>query len=241
MWLVWLIAYFAAGNPLVIPSFSETALCFFKNLGDGEFWLALLNTFWRTLAAFAVSFVLALFCASLSALSKSVKAFFKPVMAFIRTLPTLAVILIILKATSGNKVLSPIIVTFLVLFPLSYTGFCTAFSAFTEELKEMAQVYRVSAKDKLFKIYLPLAAPQVFERAGSDVSLGLKIMISAEVLASTAKGLGGMMQLSNIAAETANLAALTLAAVLAGLAVEIAFSQLKRIAFKWNVKEKADV
>ncbi len=61
----------------------------------------------------------------------------------------------------------------------------------------------------------------------------MKVTVSAEVLVNTAKGLGGMLQESSLAAETAQLAALTVSAVIAGLLLDIAFSQLKRLTRKW--------
>lgn len=241
MWLMWVAAYYAAGNPLVVPSFSETASSFFKYLADGEFWLAVLNSLLRTFAAFLISFAFALVFAVLSVLSNFAKVFFKPFIVFVRTLPTMAVILIILKITLGNRAVSPVVVTVLVLFPLTYEGLISAFGAYSEELKEMSKVYNISVKDRLFKMYLPLAAPQVLSRTGADISLGLKVMISAEVLASTAKGLGGMMQLQSIAAEVADLAALTLAAVVLGLIIDVIFSCIDKFTFGWRHKEVADV
>lgn len=237
MWLVWIIAFYATGNALIVPSFSETAASFWQLLGGAEFWIAVGNSLGRTLLAFLISFILAAGCAALSALSGAVKAAFKPIMVIIRTLPTMAVVLIIFKVTLGNKTVSPIIVTCLVLFPMIYAQFIAAIEGIDGGIKEMARVYGISKREKLFKIYLPLISPNVLSQTGANVSLGLKILISAEVLVNTAKGLGGMMQESSTAAQVATLAALTVAAVLLGLILEFAFSQLSRITRKWSLKE----
>ena len=237
MWLVWIVAYYIAGNELIVPAFSDTAKSFFLYLGNGEFWLALLNTFLRTMLAFIVSFVLAAACAIFAKLSGCAKAFLKPIIVFVRTLPTLAVILIILKLTSGNRTFSPVIVTVLVLFPMIFSQMLAAADGIDSGLVEMAKVYKVGKKDRLFKIYLPIVAPNILSQTGANISLGLKIMISAEVLANTVKGLGGMMQLNNIAAEVANLAALTLAAVFVGLVIEFAVTLISRFTCKWTKKE----
>ena len=237
MWLIWLAAYYIAGNELVVPAFSDTAQSFFIYLGDGTFWLALLNTLLRTLLAFVISFVLAAVCSIFAKLSGYAKAFINPIVVFIRTLPTLAVILIILKLTSGNRSFSPVIVTVLVLFPMIFSQMLAAADGIDTGLSEMAKVYKVSKKDRLFKIYLPIMAPNIISQTGANISLGLKIMISAEVLANTVKGLGGMMQFNNISAEVANLAALTLAAVVIGLIIEFLISFASRFACKWTAKE----
>ena len=123
------------------------------------------------------------------------------------------------------------------LLPLIYAQFTAAIEGVDGGLIEMCKVYGVSKRDAIFKVYIPLVLPNTLSQTGANISLGLKVMISAEVLVNTAKGIGGMMQESSIAAEVANLAALTLASVILGLILDIAFSQLKHITDRWNKKE----
>ncbi|MDE6597547.1 MAG: ABC transporter permease subunit [Clostridia bacterium] len=240
MWLVWLIAYYSVGNKLIVPPFTEAVKSFWHYLGDGTFWLAVGNSFGRSLLAFAISFVLAAACAALAIFSSAFKAALKPIMVVIRTLPTMAVVLIILKVTLGDKTMSPVIVTVLVLLPMIYAQIIAEAEGIDGGIKQMACVYGISKKERLFKIYLPLISPSILSQTGANLSLGLKVLISAEVLVNTARGLGGMMQTSSAAAEVANLAALTLTAVILGLVVELAFSQLSRINRRWRVKEGTD-
>ena len=60
-------------------------------------------------------------------------------------------------------------------------------------------------------------------------------MISAEVMASTYKSIGGLMNSARAYLEMPRLAALTLITVALGLALDIALSQLKRINGRWYV------
>lgn len=232
MWLAWIIAYYSVKNDYIIPSFSDTMVSLWGGLCSGEFWTAFAFTFLRTLEAFLISFSLAAILAALSAISKSASAFIKPIMVFFRTVPTLAIILILLIWTSAK--VAPVIVTVLVLFPMIYSQMTAATEALDEGLIQMSEIYGVSKKDRLFKIYLPQISPDIFSQTGANVSLGLKIMISAEVLSNTYKSLGGMMQSARGFLEVPRLAALTLAAVILGLIIELAFSQLKRINKKWQ-------
>lgn len=116
MWLAWIIAYYAVGNDYIVPSFQDTFSSLFVCLGEGSFWVAFSFTFLRTAAAFAISFLLAGVCAVLSAISKIFKGISQPIIVILRTLPTLAVILILLIWT--NAAVAPLIVTALLLFPL---------------------------------------------------------------------------------------------------------------------------
>lgn len=233
--LVWVIAYYSVGNDYIIPSFTDTLISLGQCLADGVFWLALLNTLVRTLIAFAVSFALATVLAALSAISKAFCAFVKPVMVFLRTLPTLAVILILLVWT--NPKIAPVIVTVLILFPMIYAQLAAAIGGIDSGLVEMAEVYGLSKRDRLFKIYLPLVSPNILSQTGATASFAIKLMVSAEVLANTFNSLGGLMQNAKLYAEMPRLAALTLVAVVLGLIIDGCFSLLERVTFKWNVKE----
>lgn len=238
MWVVWIIAYRGVGNDLVVPSYQETFKEFWNCCKSVAFWTAVRGTFLRTMAAFAVSFVLAGVCAALACLAQPLRAFFRPIMAFVRILPTLAVILIILRWTEYDKNIAPVIVTVLVLFPMIYAQIMAAADGVDGGLKNLVKVYGIGKVTAFFKIYLPAVSPNVLAQIGPDISLGLKIMVSGEVLAFTAKGIGGQMQNANISQMgAATLAALTLAVVIIGLVSEIIFSRLTLLTNRWSKKE----
>ncbi len=232
MWLIWIVFYYAVKNDYIIPSFSDTMVSLGSCLISVRFWAAFGNTLLRTLIAFLLSFVLAGAFAALSSLSAVFEKTVKPVMVFIRTLPTLAVALILLIWTTPR--VAPAAITFLVLFPMIYAQLLSSIGEIDGGLKEMAQVYRISKRDRLFKIYLPHVSVTAFSQAGANISLGLKVMISAEVIANTAASLGGMMQSARSFLEVPELAALTLLSVALGFVFEISFGQLKRITAGWN-------
>ena len=235
MIIVWIIAYYAVKNDYVVPSFTDTVISLWRCVKSSAFWVAFFNTFGRTILAFIISFLLAGCLAALSVACKAFSAFLNSIMVIFRTLPTLAVILILLIWTSPKT--APVIVTVLVLFPMIYAQITAAFGGIDGGLKEMAQVYQLSNKVKLFKIYLPSVAPNVLSQTGANISLGIKIMISAEVLANTYRSLGGLMQNARLYLEMPRLAALTVAAVVLGLIVEVSFSQFERLTYKWSRKE----
>lgn len=236
MWLIWIIAYYSVKNDYIIPSFSDSFSSIFKDcLCSGLFWRNFSNTFLRTLAAFAVSFALAAVLAVPGALFPKFNSFVKPFMVFLRTLPTLAVILILLIWT--NPRVAPVIVTFLVLFPVIHARLYSAVDGIDGGVRQTVKVYGVKKSVAIFKVYLPLISPSVLSQTGADISLGLKIMISAEVLAGTYRSLGGMMQEARLFLEIPRLAALTLLAVFLGLIIDFGFTLLARLTDRWSRKE----
>ena len=238
MWLIWLIAYYAEGNDLVIPSFSATMKSLGALLVSAKFYRALGYTMLTALASFVISYFLAGICAAAATLSKFAREFLKPVIGFLRTLPTLAVVLVLLIWTSPRS--APIIVTVLVLFPIVYAELTASIDGIGGDIKEMCSLYKVPPRDRLFKVYLPLAAPPVLAQTGANYSLGLKVMISAEVLASTRYSYGVMMQTARLYSDIPSLMALTLAAVIIGAVLNIALSQFSRFTDRWTRKEGGD-
>ena len=73
-------------------------------------------------------------------------------------------------------------------------------------------------------MYLPLTAPYVLREAGGALSFAIKLVVSAEVLANTAKSLGGMMQEAKIYAEIPQLFALVGVSFVVGLVLELAMN-----------------
>lgn len=236
MWIVWIIVYYAVGNDYIIPSFQDTFVSMWRYFGDPFFWRSFGRTLLRTLEAFALSFALAAIFAVVGSLCRGIKVFLNPVMIFLRTLPTLAVILIILvsAAVGATPDSAPIAVTFLVLFPMIYSQFSAAIDGIDGETREMLKAFGVPRAERIFKVYVPLVSPSVFSQLGANFSLGIKIMISAEVLANTFLSLGGLMQDARMYSDMAALAALTLLAVAVGLIADVALSQLSRINSKWQ-------
>ncbi len=232
LWLAWLIAYFIVGNDYLLPSFWETISATWQYLADGAFWRAFAGTLLRTFCAFVISLILGTGFAALSRLCGRVRAFFAPVISLLRTLPTLAVILILLLWTSPT--VAPVIVSLFVLFPAVYASALSAFDEVGEEYGELARAFCVSGRRKIFKMYLPLAAPPVLKQSGAIFSLGLKITVSGEVLASTYRSLGGLMQEAKMYVQMPQLLALTLLCILLGFLLEGACALVYRLTVRWR-------
>jgi len=231
MWLVWIIVAAAVKNEYLVPPFGESVKQFFTLFGTAFFWKAFGATLLRTLIAFAVSFICAAGCAALSVTFKPFSAFMRPVVAVFRSLPTMAILLIIFTATHSSSI-TPVIVAFLVLFPVCYGQLTSSIAGVDGELIEMAKVYKVKRFQVLTRIYLMRIAPQTVIETGANLSFGIKLIISAEVMASTYTALGGMMGEAAIY-SLPRLAALTLFAVIFGIAVELVFALISRLAFPW--------
>lgn len=232
LWLAWIVAYYIVRNEYVLPSFWDAFAEMGRILTDASFWRAFWNTFLRTLWAFLASMALGIVMAVCAHLVKGLRAFFAPIISVVRTVPTMAVILMLLLWTTPNMV--PVIVSALVLFPAVYAAALAALDEVGENYGELTHAFRVPLLRRIGKMYLPLAAPVMLKQAGGIFSLGLKVVISGEVLAGTYRSLGGMMQDAQMYLNMPRLMALTLLVVLMGFALEGLCWLSYRLIVRWR-------
>ncbi len=219
LWAAWLIAAAVVRNEYLLPSFWDACREMGRLFIDAAFWRALGNTLLRTFLAFVFSLLLGVGLALLANLHRAVRAFFAPIVSVLRTVPTMAIILILLVLTMDPSI-PPIIVSLLVLFPSFYAATLAALDEVEAGYGELARAFGVGAGRKLKEMYLPLVAPPILKQAGAIFSLGLKITISGEVLANTYRSLGGLMQEAKMFTQMPTLMALTVFSILLGFLLE---------------------
>lgn len=232
MFLIWAIAFLVVKNDYVVPSISQTFLSFFELFASNKFWVNIGYTLLRTLISFGISFLLAALFASISVSFYPFKRIAYVFVSFFRVLPTLAVTLMLLLWT--NPFVAPIIVVCLVLFPLMYMQFITAYESVDKGLLQMAQVYSFSRYQILKNIYLPITLRAVFAQVGANVSFGLKIMVSAEIMSYTFRSLGTSIYYAKLYSDMAQFTALVIVVVILGVVLEYAFSFLNKISERWS-------
>ena len=225
-----LFAYLIAGNELLVPSLFDCL----KEMGalftSGAFWTGLLWSFLRSMIAFMISFLFALIFAVISYMVPALENVVAPSVSALRSLPVLAVLLILLSVLGAAE--APVAVAFLSLFPMLYTGILAALLGIDKQVIAISRVHGASALTRIFRIYLPLSSPYILRESGAALSFSLKLVVSAEVLANTAKSLGGMMQEAKIYAEIPQLFALVGVTFALGLLLELSVSLLASAAEK---------
>ena len=224
----WVVAFVAVGNELLVPAPWDCFDVLWDLAQSKGFWLAFWASFSRTLTAFGVSFVLALVLALVAYLVPIFAQIFSPIATALRSLPVVAVLLILWLVLGAKN--APIAVAFLSLFPMLYTAILAALCEVDGDLIVMSRVYRVPLRKRIVALYLPSAAPYVLKESGAALAFSLKLVVSAEVVARTANSLGGMM--SDAKADVwgvPTLFALVLAAFLTAVVLESLTAWIARV------------
>ena len=89
-------------------------------------------------------------------------------------------------------------------------------------------------KQSFMLVRLPQALPTVYSSVGGGISLNIKLMVAAEVIAATANSLGFLLNSSKVYFEIATMLAIVLITVVIGCVVEGVFNKLSKKAGEWK-------
>lgn len=227
--VVWAVAYQKVGNELLVPSLSDSLEEGWRLLRLSAFWKGWAASLIRSFRAFWLSFAFAAVLAVLAYLYPALAAFLSPVVSALRSMPVLAVLLLLLSFLGAEN--APVAVAFLSLFPILYTGIWSGLSSVDRGLIDVSRVQGTPVYRRVFAIYLPLSAPYILREAGAALSFALKVVVSAEVLANTTQSMGGMLQEARLY-SVPQLFALVAVTFVTGLALEAIVSCLTHWAEK---------
>lgn len=210
--LLWWLFATIADSDLVLPNPWAVLKLTAQLLGKGSTYWALLLTLLRALIAFAASMAVALALNLLANVLNCCEPFVNGFVTFVRAVPTIAFILVTMIIFSSSFVV-PIIVAFLVGFPVIYSAFQREISA-EPKLLDVCKVYGVSNDKKVKHVLLPLMRRAILPQCKDTFPLCVKVVIAGEVLALPKLGLGRDMYVAKVNLETASVLALTLLALI---------------------------
>ena len=218
LFALWFLLYFTVANAYVIPSPIEVVKASFTNLTTPQFYAHLASTLVRVIFALILSFALGVALAILSHLFTNVEHILLPIVSVIRSLPVLAVLLIILICMPRG--IAPVIVCVLSLLPIVYSETLNYLNSISAKQKQMLNLYQVPLKAQIVSVYLKGYFPLFIKESTTLFSFSLKLVVSAEILASVFQSIGGDIYQASIYANVTQMFSLTLLVCLIGMIVE---------------------
>lgn len=224
----WAICAAAVDDSFVLPDVAETFSALGETLALRAFWTGLGGTVLRCVISYAISVALffALFC--LSAAFDGFRRFIDPLISALRTMPTVAVALILALVVGGY--VAPVVLAVLVIMPILYSSARARVATVPTELNEVCRICGANRRQTLCSVYLPTAAAGLPDALSSAFSYNVKAVIGAEILVQAAGSLGMLMNLAKAYLMTASLIAMTFFAVVLAVASELALRALLNFA-----------
>ena len=229
--VVWSIVAVAENNEYVVPTVSTTAQEFLKLFGEQKFYIYLGQTVLRSVIAFVLSFLISSVLAYSATKRLWAEKLILPFISITRALPTIAIAWLLLFWT--NNQVAPVVITMLVVLPTSYTHVKSALESVNKNTIDAGKVDGAGWANIFFRIELPQIMPDIYNVIGSGLALNFKLMVAAEVLSSTLRSIGTLLNLSR-PFEVARTLALTAVVLILGLFVEFLFNKLSKKAGQWK-------
>jgi len=199
-------------NPIILP----TPKSVLKSLSEIFFSEKLLKEVWITLfQAFLgvfLSFLIALPIGILFGIKRKIFSIIKPVILFLQSTPVISLILIMLIWFPVRII--PLLIIFISAFPIIVFNTYEGIISTDKALINMAKVYKVPSKKILQKIYIPSLKSYLISTLNIVTGNSVKIIVMAEVLIHSPKGIGFELNQARINIETEKLFAWTIVIIL---------------------------
>lgn len=188
LFLIWQLGAIFVDSEFILPYPSTVFSAFIGIFTDSASILVILYTVLRLLVSLLVSAIFGLIFGVIAGFKENIATFLNPVVTIFRTIPVIAITIILLMFV--GSALAPYYITFLMLFPLIYQG---VYGSIKNLDKELIDVYKLEDNNfitGLTHCYLPLIQNDIRTAILQSLGLGLKVMVMAEFIAQTDNSIG---------------------------------------------------
>ena len=229
--LLWKFFSLAIDSPLILPSPESVAADFFSLASEKIFLKSLAFTLFRVLCAFFISSFFGILFGFLCTKFSALKILFEIPLAFVRSVPLVSVILIVLFWLGSDSV--PVFAAVLLSFPLMFTSAFSGFSFKDKKMESVCNIFKITEMQKFLFLKIPYAKEFLKDAMENSCGMIWKAIAAAEVLSIPKFALGSQLQNFQVVLEISKVFAVTIFIVLLGFLSEkillIFFFALKKI------------
>lgn len=229
---LWQIIALKINNDIYLPTLGQVFLSIKEIILEEGFILNVFSTISRCILSFVIALFTAFILGIISYSFNIFKNFLTPITSLASSIPNM--VLIVLTLIWFNKESAPYIVVFIMVFPVLYDAVLGSMKNIDKGILEMANLYKISKKDKIFKIYLPSIKFSLLSILSSTISLGFKIVIAGEVYGQPVYGIGAMIQSEKVNFNTTAIFAWIIIIVIISSLLNLIEKILLRRAFVWR-------
>jgi ABC-type nitrate/sulfonate/bicarbonate transport system permease component len=216
----------------VLSTFNDTWL--FERVGSD-----LVPSLLRMAAGFAIAVVAGVSAGLVLGRWRRARIAATPIVEFLRAVPPPALLpfaILVLGVGDGMKIF---IIAAVCVWPVLLNTIDGA-SGIDLTLEDTSRAYSISRRDRLLRVVLPAAGPQIFAGVRLAVSLALILMVISEMVAST-NGVGYFILQSQRTFAISEMWSGILLLGILGYALNMAFVMIERRVLRWHRGARASV
>ncbi len=227
----------AVYGALILPDPATVFATLAGLIESGTAWPELAVTARRALTGLALAIAAGSVLGMLAGVSLTASMMARPLVTVLLGTPPIAW-LVLAMLWFGASDGTPVFTVFVACFPVIFVGALQGTRTLDSHLKDMATVFRLPARMKLFDLYLPHVASYLFPAWITALGTAWKVVVMAELL-SSADGVGAALAVSRSHLDTAATLAWISAVVGSLLAVEyLLLEPIKRELERWRQNER---
>lgn len=219
-------------NSLLFPRVSEIFLSLKNLVASGDFILILWNTLSRFFISIVFSLILAIIFSVASYRYEVISFLLFPFIIFLRAVPTIAIIIVVLIWSSVERV--PIVVGMLILFPILYESILGGIKNVDKNLLKMSKIFKVPTKRVVRDIYIPSIYYSISSNIPSYMGLTFKVIIAGEVLSQESLSIGGEIFINKIYLESSNIFAWIIVVIVLNYFLEKGLKTINNRVCRWE-------
>lgn len=187
--LLWYILYIATGkNIYIFPDPGSVLLESFSYFTRPYLYKCIWGSLYRMIIGFSIASILGIILGMIVGNHTKIKYVFNPTMIALRSVPTAALVFLLLMLVGYNN--SSMYIVGVIVFPMVYEATVSGYRNIDDKI---LMAMRVDSNNKFmnnFRIKLPLSMPYIAVGLVSSFALSFKIEIMAEVLTSSSNSYG---------------------------------------------------
>ena len=227
----------AVYGALILPDPATVFATLAGLIESGAAWPELAVTARRALTGLALAIAAGSVLGMLAGVSLTASMMARPLVTVLLGTPPIAW-LVLAMLWFGASDGTPVFTVFVACFPVIFVGALQGTRTLDSHLKDMAAVFRLPARMKLFDLYLPHVVSYLFPAWITALGTAWKVVVMAELL-SSADGVGAALAVSRSHLDTAATLAWISAVVGSLLAVEyLLLGPIKRELERWRQNER---
>lgn len=231
LFITWQIASMIIGSEVILPSPYLTFKGLIEIIKSEDFFKILGYTLARTSISFFLALVLAFVLGVASSINKYIYNFMIPILNIMRSLPTIG--FIILALIWLNQGSAPILVGFIMSFPIFYDAIIGAILNIDSKVLEMAKVYKIGTWDLIKEIYFPSINFAICRILASTFSLTMKLVVGGEVIGQPSFGIGSALFVEKNYLNTNLVFAWIIVVIIIGINFSLIQKTINNKVFKW--------
>lgn len=234
--LIWQISAMIINQKILIASPYDTLAALIAMAGNASFYLSILASLFRILIGLLLGMAAASISSWLAFRYDWFRQLIAPFVLIIKTIPVASFIILILIWVDIDHL--PVLIAWLMTFPIMYENIYAGIVNTDQKLVNMAHVFALEEKKIWRYIYMNAVYP--YFRSGFKIAIGLsfKAGIAAEIIGLVPYSIGDNLYDAKIYLATADLFAWTIVIVVLSLALN---KLADRILFLWLKRRESEL